>query len=97
MDSDTLNKPNKNASRDDWYAYALTQGKTEDELEDVKRDYIAAMFDDEADVTPEDAKEAAYEAGEAMTAKDAPAPVRAGAEDLPPYLRATAVHRPVSS
>lgn len=99
MDDD---KPGKNASRDDWEEYALANGKTADELDGLKRDEIVALFPDDDDAdnaqpTPEDAAEAAYEAGEAMTAPDAPAAVRAGAEDVPPHLRAGAVHRAIKA
>jgi hypothetical protein len=96
-------KPTKSASKADWKAYAIAQGMSEDEAEATSRDNLAAQYadedgaDDQAQPTPEDAAKAAYEAGEAMTSKDAPAPVRAGAEELPPHLRAAAVHRKITT
>lgn len=38
-------KPAGNASLDDWTAYALAQGKTEDELKGLKRDDVKALFE----------------------------------------------------
>lgn len=42
-------KPKKSASTDDWTAYALANGKTEADLDGLKRDDIAALFDTEGD------------------------------------------------
>ncbi|WP_314325458.1 hypothetical protein [Paenarthrobacter ilicis] len=38
-------KPGGSASLADWQTYAKTQGKTEDELKDLKRDDIRALFE----------------------------------------------------
>lgn len=101
MDDNENKKPAKSASKGDWTEYALANGKTEADLDGKTRDDIAAMFADEGDAqtatTPKEAVEAANKAGEAMTAEDAPAAVRAGAEDLPPHLRAGAVHRAIKA
>lgn len=43
-DKSTDGKPKKSASTDDWTAYALANGKTEEELDGLKRDEIAALF-----------------------------------------------------
>lgn len=36
--------PAKSATKADWTAYALANGKTEEDLKDLKRDDIAALF-----------------------------------------------------
>lgn len=41
---DQLEKPAANASRDDWVAYALSLGHTEEQLADYKRDDLVQMF-----------------------------------------------------
>lgn len=41
-----LDKPAGNASRDEWVAYALSLGHTEEQLEGLKRDDLATMFAD---------------------------------------------------
>jgi hypothetical protein len=41
-------KPAGNASLADWQAYATAQGKTEEELKDLKREEIKALFESEA-------------------------------------------------
>lgn len=41
-------KPKKSASTADWTEYALANGKTEDDLDGLKRDDIAALFDEPA-------------------------------------------------
>lgn len=38
-------KPGANASRDDWEAYALSAGKTADELDGLGRNQIRDLFD----------------------------------------------------
>lgn len=43
---DVIARPAGNASRADWAAYALGQGKTPDELEDLGRDQIRDLFGD---------------------------------------------------
>lgn len=95
-----LARPSKSASKADWKAYAIAQGMSEDDADAATRDTLAAQYADPdaapGATTPKAAAKAAYQAGEAMTAKDAPAAVRAGAEDLPPHLRAAAVHRPIT-
>lgn len=40
-------KPAGNASLADWQAYATAQGKTEEELKDLKREDIKALFESE--------------------------------------------------
>lgn len=42
-------KPKKSASTADWTAYALANGKTEADLDGLKRDDIAGLFDTEGD------------------------------------------------
>ena len=44
---DKSTKPALNASTADWTAYALANGKTEDDLNGLKRDDIAALFADQ--------------------------------------------------
>lgn len=36
--------PTKSATKADWTAYALANGKTEEDLDGLKRDEIAALF-----------------------------------------------------
>jgi len=52
--SGEVEPPRGNASRDDWVAYAITQGKTEDDLAGLKQTEIRALF--ESDETDEKAK-----------------------------------------
>lgn len=99
-DEQVIEKPSKSAGKDEWVAYAISQGMSEEEATDSKttkamliEKYANADSGDEASV--EDQIEAANEAGEAMTAPDAPAAVKAGAQDLPSHLRAAAVHRAI--
>lgn len=39
-------KPSGNASRDEWEAYALANGKTAEDLDGLKRDEIRDLFKD---------------------------------------------------
>jgi uncharacterized protein (DUF1800 family) len=82
--NDTLEMPSKNASKADWAAYAIAQGMDEADAEDMTRNELAEHFADE--------DEAAVEAAPATATAIA---MKAGGEDLPPELRATAVHRAI--
>jgi hypothetical protein len=42
--ADLEEQPAGNASRDDWRAYALTQGATEDEVEDLSRNDLRDLY-----------------------------------------------------
>jgi hypothetical protein len=44
-----LEKPAKNASRAAWAAYAVDQGVSADDLEDLGRDEIVALFEEKAE------------------------------------------------
>jgi len=63
--------PRGNASRDDWVAYAITQGKTEDDLAGLKQGEIRALFD--TDETEAKANAEAEAAAEAQAKADADA------------------------
>ncbi|WP_458116982.1 hypothetical protein [Arthrobacter sp. D2-10] len=41
---DSDGKPAGNASLEEWTAYALANGKTEEDLKDLKRDDVRALF-----------------------------------------------------
>lgn len=43
--STTVEKPRGNASRDDWVAYALSQGKSEDDLAGLKQGEIRELLE----------------------------------------------------
>ena len=47
--STSVEKPTKSGTKADWTAYALANGKTEADLDGLKRDDIAALFDDAGD------------------------------------------------
>lgn len=42
-----LPMPAKNAKRDDWVAFAISRGTSEAELDDLGRDEIIALFDED--------------------------------------------------
>ena len=63
--------PRGNASRDEWVAYAITQGKTEDDLAGLKQGEIRALFD--TDETEAKANAEAEAAAEAQAKADADA------------------------
>lgn len=44
--STDASKPAKNAAKSNWTAYALANGKTEEELDGLTRDDIAGLFPD---------------------------------------------------
>lgn len=46
-DADLVEQPAGNASREDWHAYALTQGATEDEVADLSRNELRDKFGSE--------------------------------------------------
>ncbi len=46
-DETGVDLPKGNASRDEWWAYALGHGMTEDDVEPLTRDEIRAHFTDE--------------------------------------------------
>lgn len=46
-ESTLIPEPAKNATRDAWVAYALSRGRAEADLEDLGRDAIIALFDEE--------------------------------------------------
>ena len=46
-DGSPSGKPAGNASLADWQAFATAQGKTEEELKDLKREDIKALFESE--------------------------------------------------
>lgn len=55
-----IEPPRGNASREDWVEYAITQGKTEDDLAGLKQGEIRALFDtDETDAKAKAEAEAA--------------------------------------
>lgn len=43
-DADLVEQPSGNASAEDWRAYALTQGATEDEVSDLSRNDLREQF-----------------------------------------------------
>lgn len=45
---DGIEPPPGNGSKDAWHAYALTQGRTTEELDGLNRDEIRELFDDES-------------------------------------------------
>lgn len=51
-----LEKPRGNASRDDWVAYAVSQGTSEDDLAGLKQGEIRARFEQDSDEAAENAK-----------------------------------------
>ena len=46
-----VEKPRGNASRDDWVAYAVSQGKAEEDLVGLKQGEIRALFEDGTEET----------------------------------------------
>lgn len=51
--STTVEKPRGNASRDDWVAYALSQGKSEDDLAGLKQGEIRELLEPVTTENPE--------------------------------------------
>ncbi|MGP4995106.1 hypothetical protein [Glutamicibacter ardleyensis] len=51
-----VEKPRGNASRDDWVAYAVSQGTSEDDLAGLKQGEIRALFEQDSDEAAENAK-----------------------------------------
>lgn len=51
--STTVEKPRGNASRDDWVVYALSQGKSEDDLAGLKQGEIRELLEPTTPETPE--------------------------------------------
>jgi hypothetical protein len=49
LDASTDGRPRGNASREEWAAYALANGKTEDDINGLKQGEIRALFADPAD------------------------------------------------
>jgi len=49
LDASTDGRPRGNASREEWAAYALANGKTEDDITGLKQTEIRALFSDPAD------------------------------------------------
>lgn len=47
-DADLVERPAGNASAEDWRAYALTQGATEDEVADLSRNELRDRFGSES-------------------------------------------------
>lgn len=99
-DEQVIEKPANNASKSDWAAYAISQGMDEADAEDMTRNELASAYADDSEDTS-DAKEqvkAAYKAGAALDGKPdtaGEALMQAGAQDLPPDQRVTAVHRAI--
>ena len=52
-DASTDGRPRGNASREEWVAYALANGKTEDDLTGLKQTEIRALFADPAEADTE--------------------------------------------
>lgn len=59
--STTVEKPRGNASRDDWVAYALSQGKSEDDLAGLKQGEIRELLES---ATPENPETGSTESGD---------------------------------
>ena len=59
--STTVEKPRGNASRDDWVAYALSQGKSEDDLAGLKQSEIRELLEPP---TPENPETGSTESGD---------------------------------
>ncbi len=59
--STTVEKPRGNASRDDWVAYALSQGKSEDDLAGLKQGEIRELLEP---ATPENPETGSTESGD---------------------------------
>ena len=49
LDTSTDGRPRGNASREEWAAYALANGKTEDDITGLKQTEIRALFADPAE------------------------------------------------
>lgn len=49
LDASTDGRPRGNASREEWAAYALANGKTEDDINGLKQTEIRALFSDAGD------------------------------------------------
>jgi hypothetical protein len=65
-DASTDGRPRGNASREEWVAYALANGKTEDDITGLKQTEIRALFADDTD------GEGSSESGEQSPAGDNP-------------------------
>lgn len=52
-----VEKPRGNGSREDWVAYAVTQGIPEDDLAGLKQGEIRALLDDKQDDDPKTGEE----------------------------------------
>jgi hypothetical protein len=98
----TLEQPNKSDPKSDWVAFAVSEGTAKDEAEGMTKDELVERFGGDAETagtnspTTEDQIEAANEAGAKLDEEpenEGQALMRAGATELPPSLRATAVHR----
>lgn len=63
-----VEKPRGNASRDDWVAYAVSQGTSEDDLAGLKQGEIRALFEQESDEDGTDAEAKAKADAEAAEA-----------------------------
>ncbi|HJX78567.1 hypothetical protein [Glutamicibacter sp.] len=82
--ADPLEKPRGNASRDDWVAYAVSQGTSEDDLAGLKQGEIRALFEQDSDEAAENAKadaEAEAEANAAAEAAEAEKQNLSGSDD----------------
>lgn len=55
--AETVEVPGGNASKDAWHAYALSQGKSADDLDGLTRDQIRDLFKDPAEGGGKDASE----------------------------------------
>ncbi|MGO3763484.1 hypothetical protein [Glutamicibacter arilaitensis] len=53
-DTGEVEEPRGNASREDWVEYAISQGKTEDDLAGLKQTEIRALLKQESEETKEE-------------------------------------------